>query len=989
MASNWFEILVNLPAVADIGLRLTAVLAATWIVHAALLRGNPRWRVLLWRLTAIGLVVIPLLVTAMPKARFVVQPSRTPFGASPRSQWAALRTASAEYNTADAMTSAERPIPRVVAGLGDDPLAQPLVAVDEPGRSLAARGWLGWILWACWGLGAAILALHWATAQWRVRRILARCEAAPQSCLRALDQAKTRLGCSQPTGLRISREAGVPFVAGLLRAVIVLPARMAKPDSARELPAIFAHELAHGKSQDLAWMGLLHWVGILFWFHPLVWRISRAHSIACEEVADATAARLVGDASEYSGTLARAALFALAPPPPAATIPMARSPEIVTRLARLKRGLRFLPLARRSVVASAVLAAVVLPTVAGFELVLAGSSAVAADGTRTIEFPEDYSVGWLFFTCDEPQWQSRIGGIHYPASLTDVLNGPRRWNWGGHTEAQRTVTIPAGAKVKLLLDRDAGIRNMAWISRIGPDDLHTLETHQPQFGDAQLAQLARLTGLEELRLRNVPVSDQGLRGLEAMTALKVLWLEDAKLSNAGLKRVGQLKSLEALAIVGGSWDDAGLANLAHLSSLREFYYSPRQVRGPGLEHIARLPSLRYVYSSGPEFTDQHLAAWSRAKSLNGLHIALAKITDEGLTHIENLTELEYLTLSYSGTTGAGMVHLKPLTKLKQLHLNMPAQRGGASLLTVGGLAHLTGLQSLERLDLPPQGMTNAHCEQVSRLKNLKFLRIGESSDSPIGDAGLEHLAKLENLECLDIGGARITDRGFAHIASLSQLKHLHAVYVPRVTNRGFARLAALKSLQSLFMPFQSRVTLSALSQLNGLSNLRYVNCEPTKPPAPREKALDISGLTQLEILVLPAVRDKDLACLRNMKNLQELTLINPAVAAISDRGMAHLARVTSLKQLNIGGAALTDAGLAHLAGMQQLFNLIITGQFTDEAVAHLEKLKALKFLQIYDSKLSAAAKQRLKRNLPNLIVLDDSGRPMAQKCPVKPSAGGR
>jgi beta-lactamase regulating signal transducer with metallopeptidase domain len=990
MSAHWPEWLIGLALTWDVGLRITAVLSVTWMIHLALAGRNPRWRALLWRLTAIGLVTIPLLAVAMPKIQLSVEPPDNFLGSSAAAEWGDPWLTSAQFDATEAMTTMDEPINLASVDLGNDSLSKRAIAPTEKPNywALAASYKLWWALWACWGLVACVLAFRWCAAQWRVRGKLADCVTAPESCLRALHRTSTKLGCSRQIGLRVSAEADVPFVTGLFRPVIVLPARMADPSSASELPAILAHEMAHHKSQDLVWMGLLHWVEILLWFHPLVWRISKVHSIACEEVADAVAANLVGDVTRYSGTLARVALLALAPPPVAATIPMARSPEIVTRLARLKHGLSFSPLARRSVFASVAFATVTLLAVVGFELVLAESNSIAADEARTIEFPKNYSVGIVLIALEEePSWLARLRSVNYPKPL----------NWGSHGVGQGTVTIPASAKVKLFLN-DAGTRDMSWTSRLGPDDLHTLHITGRRFGDAQLAHLGRLKGLEELWLKNVQVSDRGLRSLETMKSLKLLWLEAANLTNAGLKYVGQLESLEVLGIRLGKWDDAGLAHLSQLYSLREFHYSSQQIRGPGLEHIARLPSLRYVASGGPEFTDQHLAYWSRAKSLTGLHIQLSGITDEDLGYLENLKELEHLDLWHTGITDAGLVHLKPLKKLRHLRISAAVQRDGTSQLAVPGMAQLAELLSLEYLDLPSGGMTDEHCEYVSRLKNLKHLRIGESSDSPITDAGLKHLAKLKNLESLYIGGAGITDDGLAHIGSLPQLKHLHPVYVPRVTNNGFAKLGALKSLETLFMPFQSRVTISALSRLNGLSNLKYVIFGSTKPPRRGEKALDISGLTQLEILHLPPVRDKDLACLSDMKNLRWLRVVSPATdgrtaraGTVGKAGIAHLANVTSLEQLDIGSKALTDDGLVHLIGLHQLNNLNVYGRFTDEAVVHLEEMKGLKALAIYSEKkedLSAQAKQRLKRNLPNLDAFCVDGWPDLRKPCTGPALGG-
>ena len=39
--------------------KITTILVAAWLVQLALLRANPRWRVLLWRMTAVGLIGLP------------------------------------------------------------------------------------------------------------------------------------------------------------------------------------------------------------------------------------------------------------------------------------------------------------------------------------------------------------------------------------------------------------------------------------------------------------------------------------------------------------------------------------------------------------------------------------------------------------------------------------------------------------------------------------------------------------------------------------------------------------------------------------------------------------------------------------------------------------------------------------------------------------------------------------------------------------------
>ena len=104
------------------------------------------------------------------------------------------------------------------------------------------------------------------------------------------------------------------------------------------------YELAHVLRGDLRWNALLHALSILLWFHPLAWLVRKAHLTACEMVCDAVSARFVGDADDYSRTLARVAVDMYSPRP-AAGIAMARLSTLSRCLAELKKGILSMPLA--------------------------------------------------------------------------------------------------------------------------------------------------------------------------------------------------------------------------------------------------------------------------------------------------------------------------------------------------------------------------------------------------------------------------------------------------------------------------------------------------------------------------------------------------------------------------------------------------------------------------------------------------------------------
>jgi hypothetical protein len=75
--SNWAGLLAG-PADGSIGLMLVAkwtlVLALAWLVHAALARRNPRWRVALWRGALLGIGLVAAFAAVPPIVCFPIAP---------------------------------------------------------------------------------------------------------------------------------------------------------------------------------------------------------------------------------------------------------------------------------------------------------------------------------------------------------------------------------------------------------------------------------------------------------------------------------------------------------------------------------------------------------------------------------------------------------------------------------------------------------------------------------------------------------------------------------------------------------------------------------------------------------------------------------------------------------------------------------------------------------------------------------------------------
>ena len=324
--------------------KATVLLALAWAADLALRRANPRCRVLLWRGTALGLAALPLLMLALPALRVEV---------------------------------AAQPPPAATAAVPTH--AAPLV-LDASRAAVSFERARPWLPAAVWAAGLLLSAARTVVGHRLVRRMVRASRPLPRGAARFCHATAEALGCGGAARFRAADALGSPLLAGLLRPVVLLPARLVREASEPDLRGIVAHELGHLRSHDPAWAYALHWVAAALWFHPLAWRMRRAHGRACELVSDAASAAHVGSGRAYARTLARVAVGMGALRPMPAGLPLAGRSEIGGRLAALRRGIgaRRLPVAW--LVAACLLAAVL--TAALSALVFTRASSAATVRTR-------------------------------------------------------------------------------------------------------------------------------------------------------------------------------------------------------------------------------------------------------------------------------------------------------------------------------------------------------------------------------------------------------------------------------------------------------------------------------------------------------------------------------------------------------------------------------------------------------------------------------
>jgi len=107
-----------------------------------------------------------------------------------------------------------------------------------------------------------------------------------------LDRLRKQLGVRSRPQIVLSNAVGSPFLWGVCRPSIALPAEFPGETSAEELESVLLHELTHWKRGDLFVTHLEFFVLGIFWFHPLVWGavslLRRERESACDEAVLAT-----------------------------------------------------------------------------------------------------------------------------------------------------------------------------------------------------------------------------------------------------------------------------------------------------------------------------------------------------------------------------------------------------------------------------------------------------------------------------------------------------------------------------------------------------------------------------------------------------------------------------------------------------------------------------------------------------------------------------
>ncbi len=348
--------------------KITLVLLIAWSVHYALAQSNPRWRLVLWRNVALGLIAI----AAIDSLRFspftsMVNVSKIASLQVERDRQIVLDTQPQTSQLADEFQAINTQL------VSEMPTVASVLPGNLNSKTPAPQvfNWWRFFTWI-WIFGIVVAFAQRVIGHWRLNAVVQRSKSASRQVRDQSNAIADQMGVGRHVVLT-SDEVASPFVCrSRLGWTLLLPKATLDVADSEDMTAILTHELAHLAGRDLSWNTIVHAVSALLWPHPLTWPISAAHVTACEHAADAESARRLGDPSSYVRTLAKVALSANA----GTELPglaMTRVSKVQSRLERVVETFGQVPVTRRRNLAFASTGLLACVMLGGFHMTYADS----------------------------------------------------------------------------------------------------------------------------------------------------------------------------------------------------------------------------------------------------------------------------------------------------------------------------------------------------------------------------------------------------------------------------------------------------------------------------------------------------------------------------------------------------------------------------------------------------------------------------------------
>jgi len=408
-------------------------------------------------------------------------------------------------------------------------------------------------------------------------------------------------------------------------------------------------------------------------------------------------------------------------------------------------------------------------------------------------------------------------------------------------------------------------------------------------------------------IRTAAVTDDVMARLARLDFVTEVGLGGAQgLTDDGLLRLSEMPQLERLDLSG--WHspvtDRGLEVLRHLPSLRGFSLEwAQRVTDAGAANLSSCEHLEEVDLMGTPTGDGALRALGGKSQLGKLGTG-KPVTDNGLLLLHDMRgfktwrgeRIEYDLMWFGAGTGGLLLD---------------------GSFTDRGLASLEGLDGLASLQLfwHSRNFTSEGIAALANVANLGYLGCqGELCD----DAAMRSIATLPNLRMLMAQGTVASDDGLIALSHSTSLQYLWGRQCPNLSGRGFSALADLETLRGLGVSCKL-VDDAALGSLPRFPSLR----ELMPMDVPDAGFRHVGACEGLETLWCMYCRDTGDEVTEHIAGLR-LKQYYAGSTKITDRSLELLGHMTSLEKLEFAQiAAITDSGIASLAKLPRLREISI------------------------------------------------------------------
>jgi hypothetical protein len=161
-----------------------------------------------------------------------------------------------------------------------------------------------------------------------------------------------------------------------------------------------------------------------------------------------------------------------------------------------------------------------------------------------------------------------------------------------------------------------------------------------------------------------------------------------------------------------------------------------------------------------------------------------------------------------------------------------------------------------------------------------------------------------------------------------------------------------------------------LELLRGQSTVKTLHLGgPTVTDQGLRSVAELHDLRELVIWWATAFSDDGIA---HLSRLPRLRLLDISLSTLGDESLRHLAELPALEDLTLEGRKFTDRGLSYLAKAKQLRRLTLRmdeSEITDAGLETLQGLTNLRHLHLQNTQFSQAARDRIRKVLPNLELI--------------------